>query len=603
MSRLLTSPITCGPRPAPIALAFGLLLAAAPALAEEEPQVYGRISALEGELKRLSPEGGAPVGLSLNDLVQSGDRLQTGASTFAEIELLPATFFRLAPSSIVSVVRLEPTPELSVVQGAVIVSRSSEPPEASLHTATLRVAAQPGALLRVDQDPFAPSLAVRAVRGAASVEGEQGSRVVAAPERVTYARGEVKIDRLEAEDAFDRWSSEREALVREARVPEALAGARYQGSHDLHGNGQWILIDGQWWWRPSVADSWAPYSDGYWAWYDVGWTWVPYTRWGFVTHHYGRWIYLSGHGWCWTPHHVWSPAWVTWVAYDGYIGWAPCDWHCGAVSRRHYPRHHWAVATYFSRDYATAPADRSRPFVHIDPERIDDSKVVAVTQPRTELAPSGRSGVGGARQAGPVLAEMVRRAKPEPAPRAAARLPEVAGPSRETARTVRPELRPQPRQRLEPTHAIAPPRRPALVPVRPEAPRITGPRTSPERNVSEAPRARIAPPVVRTAPPVVRTAPAVRAAPPVVRTAPQVRAPQIRNTPTVRAAPPVMRQPAFRTAPAMRPSFPGAFRGTPAPAPAPQQSVQPPPKPATPAPAAVPRTVPAKSAAKRPSKK
>jgi hypothetical protein len=75
-------------------------------------------------------------------------------------------------------------------------------------------------------------------------------------------------------------------------------------------------------WQPRVAAGWQPYSDGQWIWTAYGWTWVSNEPWSW-TFHYGRWAYSPPRGWVWIPGTVWGPAWVSWVSYGGYIGWAP----------------------------------------------------------------------------------------------------------------------------------------------------------------------------------------------------------------------------------------------------------------------------------------
>src|SRR5262249_1211810 len=125
-------------------------------------------------------------------------------------------------------------------------------------------------------------------------------------------------------DAFDRWNAEREDHVRHySETPPEVAG-RYEGMYDLDGQGRWVTENNTWYWQPTtIVNDWRPYDDGYWSWYSWGWTWVPYAPWGYVTHHYGRWLHLAAHGWVWSPAPVWGGAWVSWGTFSGYLGWAP----------------------------------------------------------------------------------------------------------------------------------------------------------------------------------------------------------------------------------------------------------------------------------------
>jgi len=68
---------------------------------------------------------------------------------------------------------------------------------------------------------------------------------------------------------------------------------------------------------------WAPYRDGHWVWTDRGWFWYSNEHFGWATYHYGRWVRISGQGWCWVPGNEWAPAWVSWRQNSEYAGWAP----------------------------------------------------------------------------------------------------------------------------------------------------------------------------------------------------------------------------------------------------------------------------------------
>ena len=87
----------------------------------------------------------------------------------------------------------------------------------------------------------------------------------------------------------------------------------------------------------------AAYTNGRWSWTPYGWTWVPYDRWGWAPFHYGRWDYAASLGWYWMPGRTWGPAWVSWAAGGGYVGWCPLGRHDRPVvgwgdHRGHYDR-------------------------------------------------------------------------------------------------------------------------------------------------------------------------------------------------------------------------------------------------------------------------
>jgi len=79
-------------------------------------------------------------------------------------------------------------------------------------------------------------------------------------------------------------------------------------------------------WKPcGVAADWRPYFHGSWTWTERGWFWVSQEPWGWLTYHYGRWLYDVAQGWVWLPGKIWAPAWVAWRWNDEFVGWAPLE--------------------------------------------------------------------------------------------------------------------------------------------------------------------------------------------------------------------------------------------------------------------------------------
>jgi hypothetical protein len=174
--------------------------------------------------------------------------------------------------------------------------------------------------------PLEAELAV--FRGYATLGTDVGSTAVRAGER-TLARDalapSVPLPFNSARfDAFDRWATAR----RDARL--GTASTRYL-PRDLYGYSAMFDQYGSWGyeasygsvWYPTVAAGWRPYHHGYWSPLPrYGWTWIGYDRWGWPTHHYGRWGFARNR-WFWIPGRVWGPAWVSWAAAPGFVGWCP----------------------------------------------------------------------------------------------------------------------------------------------------------------------------------------------------------------------------------------------------------------------------------------
>lgn len=80
-------------------------------------------------------------------------------------------------------------------------------------------------------------------------------------------------------------------------------------------------------WVPAtsvVGAGFTPFvSSGRWAYASDGYVFLSDHAWGWITYHYGRWVYSSVHGWAWVPGARYSPAWVEWRYGAGHIGYAP----------------------------------------------------------------------------------------------------------------------------------------------------------------------------------------------------------------------------------------------------------------------------------------
>ena len=127
-----------------------------------------------------------------------------------------------------------------------------------------------------------------------------------------------------------------DSLDYDVSYDDAIA-ARYDDGYDPEGYRQFdaaLAPYGTWVddpaygrvWIPSAAEvgnDFTPYAtNGDWLDTEYGWTWSSGWSWGWAPFHYGRWV-GSERGWAWVPGTLWGPAWVSWRAGGGYVGWAP----------------------------------------------------------------------------------------------------------------------------------------------------------------------------------------------------------------------------------------------------------------------------------------
>jgi hypothetical protein len=307
----------------------------------------GRIYHIEGELLRYVPEVEDWVAAVQDAPFGAGDTLFSGSDGMAELIVPNGIWIRSGNGTQLQFIRLDATlGEVDVASGT-----------ARFHArgkAAIRVTgdfgdvlADPGTIfdLYVGEN----SLEVVAIRGAVSFvhrTSQARHEVVAGSASVLADAQQVSLGDGTVDPGWNRWNMERENLWL-AREGAKGASAEYlppdlrNDAHTLDENGSWekVPYEGQehWFWRPTVvASDWAPFTMGRWTdWYGDQ-TWIPAEPFGYVTHHYGNWIYVR-HRWYWAPPvaavriglplldigFFWSPGRVAWIHSGVHIGWVP----------------------------------------------------------------------------------------------------------------------------------------------------------------------------------------------------------------------------------------------------------------------------------------
>ena len=147
------------------------------------------------------------------------------------------------------------------------------------------------------------------------------------------------------------------------RSVEYLPPSLRDESYALEENGRWESVpyegSSRWFWRPTtVAVGWSPFTAGRWTDWNGDQTWIPAEPFGYVTHHYGNWIYTRN-SWYWAPPVVsvrvglpllnigffWSPGRVSWIHSGAYVGWVPLAPRETYYSHRHWGGPHEVVVT------------------------------------------------------------------------------------------------------------------------------------------------------------------------------------------------------------------------------------------------------------------
>jgi hypothetical protein len=320
-----------------------------PSSAADEPaMVVGRIFYIEGDLLRYVPAEKDWVAVIRDAPFGTEDTLFSGSRGMAELIVPNGTWIRIGNSTQIQFITLDTDlAEMDVASGVARFYNKSSDTVIKVTSPFGYVLGDPGTVF--DFYVGENSVEVVAVRGKVSFvhsateakyDVAAGSpSILADQQQVSSGEGTVDPD-------WDRWNTVREnfwaakARVR-GRSVEYLPPSLRDEAYALDENGRWerVPYEGteRWFWRPTtVVASWSPFTVGRWTdWYGDQ-TWIPAEPFGYVTHHYGNWVYVRNY-WYWAPPVVsvrvglplldvgfyWYPGRVSWIHTGTYVGWVP----------------------------------------------------------------------------------------------------------------------------------------------------------------------------------------------------------------------------------------------------------------------------------------
>jgi len=277
---------------------------------------------------------------TLNTLVLEGDTLWTDKEGSTEIEFPGSVFLRMADASKVKIVQISPELTFHGITGSFYVERSIRSSGVvNFNTPSCRISFDPDTCTRIDiGEGGATRVSTR--WGKAYVTTDRGGNELVSSGKqcwidVGYLPSEVVSFATSEMDAFDLWNQGRsELLSGPVKTPPKYVEVTSStiGYEDLSDNGEWVMVEEHYYWRPTVVVDYVPYRTGYWSYVPVvGSVWVETYPFGYITTHYGRWCHFDHYGWVWRYDPVWSPAWVAAVNCGDYFVWAPVDFHCRPV--------------------------------------------------------------------------------------------------------------------------------------------------------------------------------------------------------------------------------------------------------------------------------
>jgi hypothetical protein len=320
----------------------------------EEGVLVGRISHVEGSVFRYIPEEGAWVQVGTDSPFGLEDKLRSNSRSRAEVILPNNTWFRMDGDTHLQLFSLQTGgTEMHMVHGfARFMNKGSH---SSLYVSTPFGEVSAPAQTSFDLCVGDASMEVVSLKGSVYFSRDRGrtkTEVVEGSAPLIADRYAVTAGQGSGDGSWNAWNLERDALwarrMRGGRVSaKYLPSTLHDHAYALDDYGAWqrVYYDGAYGylWRPLyVTAGWAPYTAGRWSLWYGDHVWLPHEPFGYVTHHYGTWVYTGGY-WYWAPpvaffslHLVhptlrigsaWYPGRVAWFHSGASIGWIPLAPH------------------------------------------------------------------------------------------------------------------------------------------------------------------------------------------------------------------------------------------------------------------------------------
>jgi hypothetical protein len=346
-----------------------LFMAVSVAFAAQEEQredvvLVGHVSYVEGELLRYVPDEEDWVVTVKDTPVGKDDVFSSGEGVKAEFIMPNNTWIRIGGNTQIQIVTLEDdSTEVDMDSGIARFYNKSSTTALKAITPFGHVKAPPHTTFDVYlNDESAEVITLKGEVSFVHVTDDAKHEVIAGSSSLIARHQEITSGKGEADGDWDSWNIKRVALWEKRSetkgdsakyLPERLRYESY--ALDEHGVWERIYYEGsyRYFWRPTyVSSGWRPFSVGRWTMWSGDHCWVPNEPFGYITHHYGNWVYIkSRHRWCWAPpvHRVrvsvgpflsigfgWYPGRVSWIYRGGYIGWIPL-----APYERYYSNSYW----------------------------------------------------------------------------------------------------------------------------------------------------------------------------------------------------------------------------------------------------------------------
>jgi len=290
------------------------------------------ISLIKGDVQIYTGDTQEWVAASINMPLQEGDRIWVPEGARTEIQLQGGVYIRLGSATSFDLLQFQEEAFQFYLNGghAYANNRKGGIDQIQIDTPLSSVRCYDNSLVMVDVMQNG-STDVSVLKGYAATESRDGTtRVEAGNTLHIGANMAAELSPLAPPDQWENWNRDRDRKLAQSNrslryIPEELDDY----GHDLDDYGRWVYVtDYGYCWTPlNVSVSWAPYQIGRWIWRGGDYVWISYEPWGWGPYHYGRWSFVVNVGWCWVPPAVgavyWGPGYVGWIHAPTYVGWVP----------------------------------------------------------------------------------------------------------------------------------------------------------------------------------------------------------------------------------------------------------------------------------------
>ena len=338
----------------------------------EQAPLVGHITHIEGDLLRYTPDVDDWVATVIDAPCGIADQLYADTDARAELIMPNSSWIRIGSDTNINIKRLESNlTEINIESGTARLYNKSSTATIKTSTPFGTITSPPHTIfdLYLEED----ALLVTALEGSVDflhVADNTHYGVTAGISSLKAGFEQATTSEELLDDPWNGWNQSRDEIWEERLAEQGdsssyLPDSLQHESYALEENGTWenVYYEGsrRSFWRPRcVSPGWAPFTRGRWTeWYGDH-CWVPCEPFGYVTHHYGNWVYIdSCRRWYWAPpacgtrpfHSIgsgWYPGRVSWINRGLYVGWIPL-----APLEPYYSRRYWGPRS------CTLPAGRN----------------------------------------------------------------------------------------------------------------------------------------------------------------------------------------------------------------------------------------------------